>query len=148
MAAHTKVIVYPTDFSAGSAASLELAKSMAQDFGAQIHCVYVIEEPHIYSTLDLGPVNLPSMAELEDSATGRLDKFVADNIADQDQPPVAAVLTGRPSEEIVSYANKQEAAMIVMATHGYSGMKHVLLGSTTEEVLRHAVCPVLSVRSE
>ncbi len=41
-----------------------------------------------------------------------------------------------------------DAAMIVMATHGYSGVKHMLLGSTTEEVLRHADCPVLSVRSK
>jgi nucleotide-binding universal stress UspA family protein len=57
------------------------------------------------------------------------------------------VLVGRPAEEIVAYATDNKAALIVMATHGYSGVKHLLLGSTTEGVLRHAACPVLSIRT-
>ena len=77
-----------------------------------------------------------------------MEKFSAENLSDLEQAPVTQVLSGRPAEQIVAYANEQDAAMIVMATHGYSGVKHVLLGSTTEEVLRHADCPVLSVRSK
>jgi nucleotide-binding universal stress UspA family protein len=57
------------------------------------------------------------------------------------------VLVGRPADEIVGYARDKSAQLIIMATHGYSGVKHVLLGSTTESVLRHASCPVLSIRS-
>jgi nucleotide-binding universal stress UspA family protein len=57
------------------------------------------------------------------------------------------VLVGRPAEEIANYARDHDAAMIIMTTHGYSGVKHLLLGSTTEGVLRHANCPVLSIRA-
>jgi nucleotide-binding universal stress UspA family protein len=57
------------------------------------------------------------------------------------------VLIGRPAEEVVSYAKSHNAALVIMTTHGYSGVKHVLLGSTTEAVLRHATCPVLSIRN-
>ena len=63
-----------------------------------------------------------------------------------DHGAVAKVLVGRPAEEIVQYATDVGAEMIVMTTHGYAGVKHVILGSTTEAVLRHAECPVLSVR--
>ncbi|MCL4720932.1 MAG: universal stress protein [Gammaproteobacteria bacterium] len=58
------------------------------------------------------------------------------------------MLTGRPAETIVDYASEKGAEMIVITTHGHSGLKHVLLGSTTEGVLRRATCPVLSVRSQ
>ena len=57
------------------------------------------------------------------------------------------VSTDTPADEIVGYARDKSAQLIIMATHGYSGVKHVLLGSTTESVLRHAGCPVLSIRS-
>jgi nucleotide-binding universal stress UspA family protein len=58
------------------------------------------------------------------------------------------VLVGRPSTEIVDYASEVHAEMIVMTTHGYRGVKHVLLGSTAEDVLRRATCPVLTVRAD
>ena len=74
MTAKIKTIVFPTDFSGFSAAALPWARQLADDLNAEIHCLYVVEEPHIYSTLDLGPVNLPTMAELEESAAGRLDR--------------------------------------------------------------------------
>jgi nucleotide-binding universal stress UspA family protein len=57
------------------------------------------------------------------------------------------VLVGRPSTAIVDYASEVDAEMIVMTTHGYRGVKHVLLGSTAEDVLRRAACPVLTVRA-
>ena len=148
MAAKIKTLVFPTDFSGFSAAALPWARQLADDLNAEIHCVYVVEEPHIYSTLDLGPVNLPTMAELEESAAGRLDEFVSEHLQGLSTPTVARVLSGRPADKIVAYARELDAALIVMTTHGYSGVKHVLLGSTTEQVLRNADCPVLSVRSE
>jgi SAM-dependent methyltransferase len=56
------------------------------------------------------------------------------------------VVVGHAATEIVNSAKESGATLIVMTTHGYSGVKHVLLGSTTEDVVRHAACPVLSVR--
>jgi nucleotide-binding universal stress UspA family protein len=141
------VIVFPTDFSGSSLAALPWAKRMAAWLNARIDCVYVVEEPQVYATLDMGPVPIPSTDELVASARSRLADFVASNLAGQSPAPAQAVLVGRPADEIVGYARDKSAQLIIMATHGYSGVKHVLLGSTTESVLRHASCPVLSIRS-
>lgn len=144
----TSAVVFPTDFSELSLKALPLARRMAAVLDAELHCVYAVEEPHIYATLDMGPVAIPTAEELAASATSRLQSFAADNLKGFDHPIHTRVLTGRPAEEIASYANEVNAEMIVMTTHGHSGVKHVILGSTTEAVLRDASCPVLSVRAD
>ena len=141
-------VVFPTDFSDLSLKALPLARRMAAVLDAELHCVYAVEEPHIYATLDMGPVAIPTAEELAASAESRLQSFVADQVKGLDHPVHTRVLTGRPAEEIANYANEVNADMIVMTTHGHSGVKHVILGSTTEAVLRHASCPVLSVRAD
>jgi nucleotide-binding universal stress UspA family protein len=140
-----EIIVCPTDFSERSDAALPWVKRLLAQNG-DVHVVYVVEEPHIYASLDMGPIPIPSIEELTQSAEKRLDAYVAGRFAGAGKV-VKRVLVGRPAEAIVAYASKQGATVIVMTTHGYSGVRHVLLGSTTEEVLRHATCPVLSIRS-
>ncbi len=140
------VIVFPTDFSEASLAALPWARRMAEQLQAEIHCVYVVEEPHIYATLDMGPVPIPSVEELSRSAGKRMDAFASTHLKAAGGI-TTRVLVGRPAEELVRYAKENNAALIIMTTHGYSGVKHVLLGSTTEAVLRHASCPVLSIRN-
>jgi nucleotide-binding universal stress UspA family protein len=120
---------------------------MAAQLKAEVHCLYVVEEPQIYATLDMGPVPIPSIDELTKSARTRLDAFVRDSITALGISATGTVLVGRPADEIVSYAKSHDAQMVIMTTHGYSGVKHLLLGSTTEAVLRHAACPVLSIRT-
>lgn len=140
-------IVFPTDFSELSSAALPWALDMARTLNADIHCLYVVEEPQIYASLDMGPMPVPSTEELTATAKTRLDQFVASHFGSGKATAVPKVRVGRPADEIVAYAKESGARLIVMPTHGYSGVKHVLLGSTTESVLRHASCPVLSVRS-
>jgi nucleotide-binding universal stress UspA family protein len=140
------VIVFPTDFSERSLAAMPWARRMADQMQADIHCIYVVEEPHIYATLDMGPVPIPSVDELTRSAEKRMASFVSAHLKALGNVTVK-VLVGRPAEEVVDYAKEKSAALIIMTTHGYSGVKHVLLGSTTEAVLRHATCPVLSIRN-
>jgi nucleotide-binding universal stress UspA family protein len=84
---------------------------------------------------------------LADSAKTRLADFIKEHFSGLESTPIAKVLIGPPADEIVGYAEEVGADMIIMTTHGYSGVKHVILGSTTESVLRHASCPVLSVRN-
>lgn len=144
--ANKNVIVFPTDFSELSLAALPWARRMADQMQADIHVVYVVEEPHIYATLDMGPVPIPSVDELTKSADKRMANFSAAHLKGIGNV-VTRVLVGRPAEEVVNYAKAKGAALIIMTTHGYSGVKHVLLGSTTEAVLRHATCPVLSIRN-
>ena len=140
------VIVFPTDFSERSLAALSWARRMADQMQGEIHCLYVVEEPHIYATLDMGPVPIPSVDELTRSADKRMAHFASQHLKALGNVSTK-VLIGRPSEEVVSYAKETNASLIIMTTHGYSGVKHVLLGSTTEAVLRHASCPVLSIRN-
>jgi universal stress protein A len=142
------VIVFPTDFSEVSIAALPWALNMADTLDASVHCLYVVEEPQIYSTLDMGAVALPTTGELVESAKTRVQSFVQEHLVNAPHGFEGATVIGHAASEIVNYANDNNAALIVMTTHGYSGMKHMLLGSTTEDVLRHASCPVLSVRAK
>ena len=142
-----KTIVFPTDFSEASLAALSWAKRFAAMFDADLHCVYVVEEPRIYAAFDMASVPMPSLEELGNNAQSRLDEFVKEHFSGANGTAVAKVLVGRPANEIAEYADSMDAAMIIMATHGFSGVKHVLLGSTTEAVQRQASSPVLSISS-
>ena len=139
-------MVFPTDFSDVSIAALPMAKDLATKYGAQLHCIYVVEEPQIYSSLEMGSVAIPTSGELMESAEARMQKFGAEYLADAPKGFTTKVVIGHAATEVVNYADEVNAGMIVMTTHGYSGVKHMMLGSTTEDVLRHASCPVLSVR--
>ncbi len=139
-------IVFPTDFSDVSVGALQWALDMAGNLNAKLHCVYVVEEPQIYSTLDMGAIAIPTSGELVQSAETRMKDFADKNLKNAPAGYATKVTVGHAATEIVNYANEIKADMIVMTTHGYRGMKHVLLGSTTEDVLRHSSCPVLSVR--
>ena len=141
------LLIFPTDFSERSLTALPWVRRMAEAMQADVRCIYVVEEPQIYSTLDMGPIAIPSVTELVRNAETRIDAFIKANLKAFGSAPKASVLVGRPAEEIANYARDHDAAMIIMTTHGYSGVKHLLLGSTTEGVLRHANCPVLSIRA-
>lgn len=141
-----KTIILPIDFSTPSIAALPWARRISEALDVAIHCIYVVEEHQIYAMLDMPvPVQIPTTQEIAEIASKRLAEFAADQLKGLDSAPQTKVLIGRPAEEIVAYAAEADAEMIVMATHGHSGIEHVLLGSTTEAVLRHAKCPVLSI---
>jgi universal stress protein A len=142
-----KTIIFPTDFSDISTGALSWALSMADTLDAHISCLYVVEEPQIYSSLDMGAVAIPTSGELVESAKTRMQSFIEEHLLNAPHGSEGTVVIGHAATEIVNHAKEMNADMIIMTTHGYSGMKHVLLGSTTEDVLRHATCPVLSVRA-
>ena len=142
----TKTILLPTDFSETSTGALPWAMDMANTLDASITCVYVVEEPHIYSTLDMGTAAIPTTGELVTSAEARAEQFVHEHLANAPHGHDSKVVVGHAATEIVNMAKETGAAMIVMSTHGYSGVKHVVMGSTTEDVVRTAPCPVLSIR--
>jgi universal stress protein A len=139
-------IIFTTDFSDTSIAALPWALDMAKMLDADITCLYVVETPQIYSSLDMGAVAIPTTADLVQSANTRMESFTAEHLGDASTTAEGKVVVGHAATEIVNSAKESEAKLIVITTHGYSGVKHVLLGSTTEDVVRHATCPVLSVR--
>lgn len=139
-------IILPIDFSTPSLGALPWARRISATLDAAVHCIYVVEEPQVYSMLDMPvPVQIPTAQEIAEIAAERLRAFADDQLQGLESAVLTKVLIGRPAEEIVAYAHDVEAKMIVMATHGHSGIEHILLGSTTEAVLRHAKCPVLSI---
>jgi nucleotide-binding universal stress UspA family protein len=143
----SKTIVFPTDFSDMSLGALPWVTNMAEQMDARILCIYVVEEPQLYSTLDMGAVAIPTTGELVESAKSRLERFVAEHISNAPHKTDSKVVVGHAANEIVGAADESDAAMIVMTTHGYGGIKHALLGSTAEDVVRKAACPVLSIRN-
>ena len=139
-----KTIVVPIDFSQPSNNALRYAIRLADQFGAVLRLVHVVEPAPFLN--DLPNVALiRSDAEIVKAAKVKLQAIAQDKI-DELIPVYPEVRIGKPYQEIVAAAKVGDADLIVIATHGYTGLKHALLGSTTERVVRHAHCPVLVVR--
>lgn len=144
MASRTR-IVFPTDFSDTSVGALDWARKMAEQLTAELHCITVVEPPIVYTAMEV-PAAVPTMEELVAQAEAQMEKFARESLTGFGQSPVTKVLEGRPVDQITDYAKEIGASMIVMSTHGRSGLSHLLIGSTAEGVVRHAACPVLTVR--
>jgi nucleotide-binding universal stress UspA family protein len=138
----------PTDFSGLADGALPWAVKMAGALEAEVHCLHVVREERFHGGLEVVLTEaLPTSDEFVQHATQRLDRYVAEQLGNVGLKATGKVRVGTPFVEIIRYAREVEAKLIVMSTHGHSGLKHMLLGSTTEAVLRKADCPVLSVRS-
>ena len=139
-------ILVPLDFSGKSRQALEFAVPLAARYGGTIFLIHVIEPIDSYSILpgEMG-VPAPDSRIAVEPCIKRLSALARELV-----PPElfgkVVVHIGRAYYLIVETAKDLEADLIVMTTHGYTGLKHVLLGSTAERVARHAACPVLTVR--
>lgn len=143
-------ILLPTDFSECSQAAIPIACDLARRYGAQLHCLYVVEDAVQYYTV-MGPEALPVGPlpdEIAELARTRMDEFCAANLGDVGPPPIKEVAIGRAFVEIINYAREKDIDLIVLATHGHGMLAHALLGSTAEKVVRKAHCPVLTVHHE
>lgn len=141
-------ILFPTDFSDYSAHALSYARSLAETFHAELHLLHVVDEAALY-WMAMGPNSLPvgpSPQELLTQAEREMQTYVDKHLANTTVTVVRKVVTGRPFIEIINYARQHNMDLIVIATHGRTGLQHVLLGSVTEKVIRKAPCPVMSVR--
>lgn len=143
-----KRILAPSDFSSHSEQALRYACGLAERFGAELHIIHVLSE--IVPT-GPDPLLIPAMPpqfyeEDEARAKEALKGVVKPGWG---TPPglVTAVRWGSPAEAIVDYAAENQADLLVIATHGRTGLSHVLLGSVAERIVREAPCPVLTIRS-
>ena len=141
-----KNILVPMDFSPSAQKALHYALSFAEQFGATITLLNVVE-PAVYPT-ELGyiPVEIDALHKtMNTSARERLAKLATEQVPPRFRANTL-VRVGTPYHEISTAAKELDVDLIVIATHGYTGLKHVVLGSTAERVVRHAPCPVLTVR--
>jgi nucleotide-binding universal stress UspA family protein len=134
-------ILVPVDFSAPSLRALEFALPLVRHFGADLHLVHVFATDHPFSGLVGMPFVLPEL-EISQSLHEQL-KDVARKYSIDLRPENLHVLKGRAFEEICRLGRDTGIDLIVIATRGNTGLKHLALGSTAERVVRYSSCPVL-----
>lgn len=143
-----KKILVPVDFSEFSKNALRYAAEFAEENSAgKLYLIYVIE-PVIYpADFSMGQVALPSVElEINSKAKDELENLAKKEIPESISYEVI-IKTGKPFVEINETASEINADLIIIASHGHTGMEHILFGSTAEKVIRKAPCPVLSLRT-
>lgn len=140
-------ILVPIDFSEHSKKALEYAIPFARQFNATLDLLYVVE-PTIYpADFSFGQVGFPNVEEeLRTRGNHELQQLIDKRIGGRVKAR-AVVRTGKAFFEIDRYAQEEEVDLIIIATHGHTGIEHVLFGSTAEKVIRHAPCPVMVIPS-
>jgi nucleotide-binding universal stress UspA family protein len=138
-----KLIVVPTDLSAHSLRAFPYAVALAESFGARLRVVYVQEMPIPFG--DIGGGSVSNYEELATEARQTLGKMVREWIPDTIDAE-SHVVIGHSAHEIVKYAEETNADLIVMATHGRTGVSHMVMGSTAETIVRKSPCPVLTLK--
>ncbi|MFB6103432.1 MAG: universal stress protein [Haloplanus sp.] len=137
-------IVCPTDGSDASFAALPVALDLAARFGAVVEGCYVVDERTKAGYYDAATAIEDVVGGLEATGEQAMDR-IETAAADRGVEVATTVLEGLPSEAIRTHAEQSGAGLIVMSTHGRTGLRHALLGSVTERVVRNASTPVLSV---
>jgi universal stress protein A len=146
-----KRILCTTDFSACSQDALEQALRLAEVFGSKIDLMHVWQLP-MYVMPDIiggAPISPRVLEDAAREASEReLTKWLKTNQA-RTKVPISSVLeSGHPRDAILQRANSGDYDLLVLGTHGRTGLKHLLLGSVAEGVIRQAKCPVLVVRGQ
>lgn len=141
-----KKIVVPQDFSEYSLHALKYAVTLAGLFGSELIVIHVVE-PIVYpADFSFGQVSIPAMEEeIRKHSEEQLNDLIAKEIPGNIRT-TSVIRVGKPFIEIVEISKSENADLIVISSHGRTGMDHVLFGSTADKVVRKAPCPVLTVR--
>ncbi|MFZ6017854.1 MAG: universal stress protein [Nitrospirota bacterium] len=141
-----KRILFPTDFSEGSAHALPYAVDMAKHYGARLYIIHVIYDIAKTTGWYVPHVSMDEVyKDMEQAAKKELDKCWFEEMRGF-KDIERSVVTGVPYEEIIKFVNENKIDLIVMGTHGRKGIDRILFGSTATQVVRNAPCPVLTVR--
>jgi nucleotide-binding universal stress UspA family protein len=148
-----KKILCPTDFSEPSYEALKYGVELASHFGAEICLVYVMQEVprptwalQLYSDPEVYEMEITEYEQaLHGNALRKANEVIEQRLP-KDAKSRAIVAQGDTAAEIARIAEEEHADLIVIATHGMTGWRHLVFGSVTEKVLRLAGCPVLTIR--
>lgn len=141
-------ILVPTDFSKGSQEAVRLAIDMCEKLGATLHVLHVVENPFAPGAFMemYTPPSAEYFLDLEKQAADRLRALLSDENTKRCKV-VTITRTGLPTQEILQRLSEQPAIdMVVMSTHGRSGVSRFMMGSVADKVIRAAPCPVLTLR--
>jgi nucleotide-binding universal stress UspA family protein len=140
-----KNILVPTDFSENATKAFPYAKDLAESFGGGIIVAHITEPDLYFGYPATVPIGLEGMwAEIKDVVEQRFEEVRAAFGDDLDIRTVHR--DGPAAQELIELATEEDVSLIVIATHGHTGLKHLFLGSTAERVVRGAPCPVLTCR--
>jgi nucleotide-binding universal stress UspA family protein len=138
-------ILVPIDFSRASLAAIDYASKVATRLGAELNLIHVFEPQYPLVGMNAMPLYLP------DPEVGLRARVHLETTAKRHRIPLRAehihVKKGRPFKEICRLAHKLNVDLIIVPTRGNTGLKHLVLGSTVERVVRHSLCPVLVLRA-
>lgn len=139
-------ILIAIDFSENATYAFDYALMLARQFNARLTVMHVINEP-----VDLRGFYVPHISfeqlekEIEAGAADMMEKFCREKMADYANFETS-IVTGIPYEEIIRKAQEIDASLIVVGTHGRTGLDRIIFGSTASRVVRVSSCPVLSIR--
>ncbi|MBM3820880.1 MAG: universal stress protein [Acidimicrobiia bacterium] len=142
-------ILVPTDFSEPSDAALQYARTLAAKFGASLHLFHVVEDQFVTGPFG-AEMYVPHPPGTLSYLTAEAQGHMNTRISAEDRTALRAtteIIVGTAARTIVEYAADNGYDLIVMGTHGRTGLAHVLVGSVAEHVVRSAHCPVLTVHT-
>ncbi|HEV2171253.1 MAG TPA: universal stress protein [Candidatus Binatus sp.] len=150
MIQNVKKILAPIDFSPHSMEAMRGAIELAKDVGAEVHLVHVVAPHTAFIPLPLATNaeqsrELAREAAMLEQAEEELAHIKKDELGDSNKVVTYSVV-GHPVEKLLNYAKEQAIDLIVVSTHGRSSIEHMLLGGTTEKLVRSAPCSVLVLR--
>jgi nucleotide-binding universal stress UspA family protein len=140
-------ILVPVDFSNYSGKALAYASEIAQSYKAQLQVLHIIEETMHPAFSVTGKSSIFDLVPgIKDDSRKRAEKMIKEFVSDKVKSKVF-IQGGRAASDIIKFANENSSDLIVIATHGLTGLEHMLLGSVTEKVVRMAHCPVFTVKA-
>jgi nucleotide-binding universal stress UspA family protein len=138
-----KSILHPTDFSASAASAFLFARTLAKGHGARIILLHVVEVP-VVGPAGMVPFPPPAPPINREARNAQLQAIAAANPEIQVECSLAE---NEPASAILDVARQAGCDLIVMGTHGRTGLSRLLMGSVAEKVVRHAQCPVLTLKT-
>jgi universal stress protein A len=148
MPIRAKRILWPTDFSDLSLHACKYAAAFREQFGSELHVIHVLATPVPFEAGMTVPADIPISAadpELLESSREALTQIAQEQFGSADGI-VLDTFFGSAWHGVCEYAREKEIELIIIGTHGRTGIQHVLIGSTAERIVQHAPCPVLTVK--
>lgn len=137
-----ETILVPTDGSEAAADAAKHAYSLAERYDATVHVLSVVEQSESASIVGQGEQKLDALREQGSDSTRR----IVEEAQSRNVDAVGAIEVGNPDRAILEYADEHDVDVIVMSTHGRSGVGRFLMGSVTEQVIRDGEIPVLAIQ--
>jgi nucleotide-binding universal stress UspA family protein len=141
-------ILIPTDGSDSAKSAVKMALGLAETHGATLHVLFIVNQPASVSGVGEGFSGLDNLLDALEEEGHNATGEIVEQARERDIETTAAVRRGNPHDDILAYADESDIDVIVMGTHGRTGVKRALLGSVTEDVVRHSEIPVLTVHRD